>query len=447
MNNRTRKIIGFVLVFSMLLTMASIQAFAIAGSSFKPEGSDVTLIYGIENGEIIILDYLEPKDNRESNSKPLEGLKVVIPETIDGKPVTKIGEGAFQDSGAAEIILPSTLKEIGATAFASVGIKELVIPKNVELIDLGAFMDCIELKTVKIYNPNIKMNFGIFIVEDESNSNLETFTNSETIENFYFAGTKAQWEKVNTGAIQNGYENQDIIFGKKALPPEEVDMDKELEKVINLGAGIDMTKAKAYYNSKPVNVTYKVENGTWASKDTKDLTMEVEVVEGKIPSASIPTGMIADKGFVNGKWDKDPATTTVLEDTTFTYSFENKYKVIEGENLNFAKNSKDALRFRSNGAFEDFTGVKVDGKLVDKKNYKAWSGSTYVEFTKEYVNTLENGKHTITFLYTDGKCDASFTVDKNAVPQTSDNAFALGFALLSMVSLGGIVATNKKREK
>ena len=45
---------------------------------------------------------------------------VVIPEAIDGLPVTRIGNSAFNDLERLEsVVLPSTLTEIGQFAFAS----------------------------------------------------------------------------------------------------------------------------------------------------------------------------------------------------------------------------------------------------------------------------------------------------------------------------------------
>lgn len=86
----------------------------------------------------------------------------------------------------------------------------------------------------------------------------------------------------------------------------------------------------------PVQVTYKVVNGTWSNGSTDDKTENV--VSGSTP-VSVPTGMIAADGYKGGAWDVDPATATITAATTFTYSFEAKtpisqdvtFKVVNGK--------------------------------------------------------------------------------------------------------------------
>ena len=98
----------------------------------------------------------------------------------------------------------------------------------------------------------------------------------------------------------------------------------------------------------------------------------------------------------------------------------NPYKFLEGENSSWTQNSEGTLTFRANGDFSKFTSVKVDGVLVDPKNYTAVSGSTIVTFMKEYLATLSNGIHKLTVVYTDGECSTNFTVKEAAKPQKQD---------------------------
>ena len=99
----------------------------------------------------------------------------------------------------------------------------------------------------------------------------------------------------------------------------------------------------------------------------------------------------------------------------------NPYKFLEGENSSWTQNSEGTLTFRANGDFSKFTSVKVDGVLVDPKNYTAVSGSTIVTFMKEYLATLSNGIHKLTVVYTDGECSTNFTVKEAAKPQKQDD--------------------------
>ena len=86
------------------------------------------------------------------------------------------------------------------------------------------------------------------------------------------------------------------------------------------------------------------------------------------------------------------------------------YKIIEGANGSWTQNSDGTLTVRANGEFSKFTGVKVDGKLIDSKNYTAKSGSTIVTLSKDYLATLPVGNHSLTVVFNDGECSTDFTV-------------------------------------
>lgn len=84
------------------------------------------------------------------------------------------------------------------------------------------------------------------------------------------------------------------------------------------------------------------------------------------------------------------------------------YKFTKGDGQTWTKGD---LQFTTNGGLQQFTGIQVDGKAVDKAFYTAASGSTVITLKESYLATLAEGEHTITALYTDGKTSASFTVD------------------------------------
>ena len=87
-----------------------------------------------------------------------------------------------------------------------------------------------------------------------------------------------------------------------------------------------------------------------------------------------------------------------------------KYEIIEGANGSWTQNSDGTLTVRANGEFSKFTGVKVDGKIVDRNNYTAKSGSTIVTLSKDYLATLSVGNHSLTVVFNDGECSTNFTV-------------------------------------
>lgn len=150
-----------------------------------------------------------------------------------------------------------------------------------------------------------------------------------------------------------------------------------------------------------------------------------------------------------------------------------EYKITEGANGTWTQNSDGTLVFRANGDFNKFTGVKVDGTLIDAKNYTAVSGSTVITLKADYLKTLSVGTHKIAVVYTDGECSANFEVKKAASeqtkptegdktdtttptggkdttsPQTGDNSNLLLWVALLFVSgagvIGATVYSKKKR--
>ena len=194
---------------------------------------------------------------------------------------------------------------------------------------------------------------------------------------------------------------------------------------------------------------------------------------------------------INGKYydydtsDYDPMLqypnggyATMWVDTNLTITptaaGDSDYKIIEGANGTWTQNSDGTLTFRANGDFSKFTGVKVDGTLIDAKNYTAVSGSTVITLKADYLKTLSVGTHKLTVVYTDGECSANFEVKKAASeqakpsegdksdtttptggkdttsPQTGDNSnLALWFAVL-FVSCTGVLGTtvySKRKRK
>ncbi len=86
------------------------------------------------------------------------------------------------------------------------------------------------------------------------------------------------------------------------------------------------------------------------------------------------------------------------------------YKITESPNGAWAQNSDGTLKFVANGDFSKFTGVKVDGTLIEADKYTAVSGSTVITLKKDYLNTLSIGKHTLTIVYNDGECSTEFEI-------------------------------------
>jgi hypothetical protein len=87
----------------------------------------------------------------EVDKKMLRAKKIVIQNTIKGKPVFGIARGLFAYADAEEIDFGNTIKQIGTGAFHGChNLKSVTIPDSVLHIKAGAFRDCGKLSEVSM---------------------------------------------------------------------------------------------------------------------------------------------------------------------------------------------------------------------------------------------------------------------------------------------------------
>jgi hypothetical protein len=129
----------FFFKYKILRTAIYLLVLGVAGGV---EGSDFT--YTNNGGRITITDYTGPGGN------------VTIPSTIDGFPVTAIGEGAFSPSysasnGITAVSFPSSLISIGDSSFLFCkDLASVTIPDSVTQLGEEAFCSCYTLTNVII---------------------------------------------------------------------------------------------------------------------------------------------------------------------------------------------------------------------------------------------------------------------------------------------------------
>ena len=114
------------------------------------------------------------------------------------------------------------------------------------------------------------------------------------------------------------------------------------------------------------------------------------------------------------------ATLTVTESTTPSPD-PVSYKILDGANSSWTENTDGSLTIRGNGEMEKFQNVKVDGKIIDKKNYTVTKGSTIITLKADYLKTLATGDHTFEIVWTDGSATTKFAVAKNKSGDNNKN--------------------------
>ncbi len=152
--------------------------------------------YEIVDGEAMITGYY----GDDTNFK--------IPDTIDGYPVTTIGDYAFCECfSLVSVTIPDSVTTIGWGAFSTCASLESVsIGNSATTIGGYAFYGCTSLKSVTIPDSVTMIGYGAFsgctllesvtIPESVTCIGESAFNDCASITDVYYAGTKAQWNKI-----------------------------------------------------------------------------------------------------------------------------------------------------------------------------------------------------------------------------------------------------------
>jgi mannose-6-phosphate isomerase-like protein (cupin superfamily) len=108
---------------------------------------------------------------------------------------------------------------------------------------------------------------------------------------------------------------------------------------------------------------------------------------------------------------QEETSTEVAADT------DTVYEMLEGDGVTVTGTEK--LVLRSSASFDLFLGVKVDGVLIDPSNYVAYSGSTIVEISADYMASLSAGVHEFIILSKDGSASTNVTITANAAGEVA----------------------------
>lgn len=172
-------------------------------------------------------------------------------------------------------------------------------------------------------------------------------------------------------------------------------------------------------------------------------------VEGKVLTAGTDYKLAYEN---NSKPGTAYAVITAADGSSYTGSVRVKFTITEAEKSpaytvtagadgKWYQKSGKTLSFTANGEFSKFVGVSVDGKRLADSAYTAKSGSTVVTLKNSYLNTLKQGKHTLTVHFEDGKAETAFQVlaaKDGTNPATGDTVHLwAGILFVSLTGLAG----------
>ncbi len=189
---------------------------------FKEDEEEITIFtYEIENGEVTITGCDESASG-----------EIIIPETINGYPVTVIGDKAFFNCAEiTSVIIPDSVISIGDSAFGwCLDLDTINIPDGVTYIGKWAFYNT-AITTVTIPDSVKEIAYGAFLEgmltsvtlgNGIENIGEYAFGECRKISDVYYNGTEAEWSEISIDEGNEYLINATIHFSDEEETAESI---------------------------------------------------------------------------------------------------------------------------------------------------------------------------------------------------------------------------------
>ena len=337
----------------------------------------------------------------------------------------------------------------------------------------------IENETVGVTKPGavrLKINNWYYPI---STSIVEGTKPSFKLESSKFNGKlNIKFEKANI-AINTKVENIYNDISSKGV----VDLTNGKEYVIGFSKNDELTEGLKSFADLEKTLYYKRSNNGLLLTDNENEAV-IKIVGNKTKNNAILTAINVGnkksdvfKGFhmqyTGAALDYNSTSDGIIYETRFdyytrcTYEFTFKYvedipevkeyQVIEGANQKYTIDKDSDMTFRIDADYSLFDKkVYIDNELVDVNNYTSKEGSTIIVFNKDYVSTLNVGKHTLKVVFSDNnEALTNFEIikeEQNEIiknPETIDNIekyIAIGIVAVIGI-IGSTLLIRKSKEK
>lgn len=130
--------------------------------------------------------------------------EIVIPEILDGQPVTAIASGAFDACPADSVIFPKSLKSVESGAFRECDLSDVLLFDNIVSIPDDAFLNCPNLQTLHINA--IEAPYG-YLVRKEScyADKIDLLIHAQGQKKLVCYGGCSMWYNLDGGQFQRAF--------------------------------------------------------------------------------------------------------------------------------------------------------------------------------------------------------------------------------------------------
>ena len=313
------------------------------------------------------------------------------------------------------------------------------------------------------------------------------------LESNKFSGTLDIKLVRNRTVVNTRVENTYTDISSKGI----IDLTNGKEYVIDFSKTDELTEGLKSFADLDKTLYYKRDNESLLVTDNESEAV-IKIVGNMSANKAILTAVNVEtkksevfKGFhtkyTGSKLQYDGSVDNIINETrtdyytrcTYEFTFQyikeevipKEYKFTEGANQTYTIDQNTEARFRINADYSLFDKkVYVDDILVDGANYTSESGSTIITFSKEYIDTLAIGQHTLKVAFTDGgEAKTTFTIarqfeennnnenvslntgnkkemkDNGSNPKTGDNVMLyIAIVSMSIIGLGATTVAVKK---
>ena len=314
-------------------------------------------------------------------------------------------------TGDVEITVPGAVADSVAVTGVSISPTSKSVSKN-EVFAITA-----TVSPENATNKKVKwsvLGSGITLYSDQD-CNTQMTLNSETTDTTVYA-------KAGTGYVMA---TVTVTSAENANLTADCDVESGMTPITTKITLIYDANGGTPGGNWPEGNTVKVDSG--AGIDFSSFWTSID--EGLLVKA--PTGLVCEGITIT---DADGSTTYAYGDNTGTYKFqkdsiikfnwiEDKFYVSSGDGGTWKKGSTTTLDFTfkrsvlNNSTYDCFTGIEVDGNPVERnpENYADSDGSVNINLKPAYLETLTEGEHTLTAIFTDNKtASAKFTITKES---------------------------------